>query len=142
MKATFIKARGQFKPGDVSEFPEKEYSALEDSGFVVSPREYALIQTRKEEGKQSIVRAVQACKESGAIAPKDEAVLTASLARYDAATLAGGAEHLVFLAPYRLAAHTLDGVEVVLRGGELANQFVLVRFQGGNLHAGVGQRFG
>ena len=88
MKVNFIKARGQFKPGEAVEIEPKDYQALADAGFVVTAAEYATITAAKEQGRQSIIRAVDALKKSEAIAPKDEDVLKAALKSYDEGTSA------------------------------------------------------
>ena len=86
MKVTFIKARGSFQKGSTAEIEAKDYQALADAGFVVTAAEWQTMERAKQDGKNSIIKAVAKAKAIGALEPKDETVQATALERYEAGT--------------------------------------------------------
>ena len=86
MKAVFIKARGSAKVGDAVEIEAKDFEALEEMGFVVSPKTYATLQAQHEAGKQSIIKAVAAKKTAGLIEAKNNDIEAGYLNRFESGT--------------------------------------------------------
>ena len=86
MKVVFIKARDKFQKGSAAEIEAKDYQALADMGYVVTASEWAQMEKAKESSVKAVTAAVNHAKAIGAILPKDEEVLTASLKRLEEGT--------------------------------------------------------
>lgn len=84
MKAVLIKARDNFKVGDIVECSAQEYALLADGGFAISEAEHRAMEQAKQANIGRITDAVTRAKARGAVMPKDDAVQAKSVERLTA----------------------------------------------------------
>ena len=81
MKAVLIKARDNFKAGDIVECNAQEFAVLADGGFAVTETEHKAQQAAVQANVGRVNDAVTRAKSRGAVLPKDETVQAKAVER-------------------------------------------------------------
>lgn len=81
MKAVLIKARDNFKAGDIVECNAQEFAVLADGGYAISEGEHSARESARQANIGRVTDAVTRAKSRGAVLPKDEAVQARAVER-------------------------------------------------------------